>query len=171
MDEIITNDSVATASCLGFGVQDETMDAIVDMDNELDNAEEEEEREEEKAEAEPEPALKARKKKHAPNARRAEPRFKWMSKEDECFAEAWQTVSINLITGANENIDTYWGTIKTMFDERKLVDPDFANIHMDCDDKAMANHCATIQMTCNKWHAIIEEVAAHPKAAPTSRAT
>ncbi|KAE8785208.1 putative methionyl-tRNA synthetase [Hordeum vulgare] len=57
-----------------------------------------------------------------------------MSKEDECLTEAWKTVSIDLITDANHNTDTYWERIKTMFDKRKLVDPDFANMHMDCDD-------------------------------------
>lgn len=44
----------------------------------------------------------------------------------------------------NQNTDTYWRRIKTAFDEHKLVDPDFANIHMDHSDKAMANHWATI---------------------------
>ncbi|KAE8817500.1 putative methionyl-tRNA synthetase [Hordeum vulgare] len=72
-------------------------------------------------------------------------------------------VSIDQITGANQNADTYWGRIKTVFDERKLVDPDFANIHMDRGDKAMANPWATIQTACNKWHGIVEEVAARPK--------
>ncbi|KAE8774003.1 putative methionyl-tRNA synthetase [Hordeum vulgare] len=61
------------------------------------------------------------------------------------------------------NTNTYWGRIKTTFDECKLVDPDFANIHMDRGQKAMANRWSTIQMACNKWHGIIEEVAARPK--------
>lgn len=61
MDKIITSGSVAAGSCPRFGVQDETMDTIVDMDGELDDAEGEEEQ------AEAEPALKARKKKQAPN--------------------------------------------------------------------------------------------------------
>ncbi|KAE8805944.1 putative methionyl-tRNA synthetase [Hordeum vulgare] len=137
MDEIITSDSVATASCPGFGVQDETMDTADDMDDELDDAnEEEEEGEEEQVKVEPEPASKARKKKRASNA------------------------SIDPIACANQNTDTYWGRIKTTFDERKLVDPDFANIHMDRGDKAMTNHRATIQTACNKWHEIVEEVTA-----------
>ncbi|KAE8818714.1 hypothetical protein D1007_03533 [Hordeum vulgare] len=62
-DEIITSGSVAAVSCLRFGVQDETMDTAVDMDDELDDDKEGEDGEEEQAEAEPEPAPKARKKK------------------------------------------------------------------------------------------------------------
>ncbi|KAE8792303.1 putative methionyl-tRNA synthetase [Hordeum vulgare] len=50
-----------------------------------------------------------------------------------------------------------------MFDEHKLVDPNFANIHMDCDEKVMANHWLTIHMACNKWHGIVEEVVARPE--------
>ena len=49
------------------------------------------------------------------------------------------------------------------FDERKMVDPEFCNIHMDRGDKAMANHWETIQQACNKWHGIQEEVAARPE--------
>ncbi|KAE8773129.1 hypothetical protein D1007_54773 [Hordeum vulgare] len=44
------------------------------------------------------------------------------------------------------------------FDERKLVDPDFANIHIDRGNKAMANHWAAIQAACNKSHGIVEEM-------------
>ncbi|KAE8775335.1 putative methionyl-tRNA synthetase [Hordeum vulgare] len=68
MDGIITSGSVTAASCLGFGMQDETMDTIIDMDD----AEEQEEGEE-RAEAEPKPASKTRKKKRAPNAGRQAP--------------------------------------------------------------------------------------------------
>ncbi|KAE8778311.1 putative methionyl-tRNA synthetase [Hordeum vulgare] len=97
-------------------------------------------------------------KKRVSNAKPAEPRIKWTSKEDECLAEAWRTVNIDPITDANQNTNTYWGRIKRVFDERKLVDPDFANIHLDRGDKAMANHWTTIQTTCNKWHGIVEEM-------------
>nr|XP_020163063.2 uncharacterized protein LOC109748447 [Aegilops tauschii subsp. strangulata] len=58
------------------------------------------------------------------------------------------------------NADTYWECIKSEFDERKLVDPYFATIHMQRGSKAMSNHWAIIQMACNKWHGIVEEIAA-----------
>ncbi|KAE8777045.1 putative methionyl-tRNA synthetase [Hordeum vulgare] len=122
-----------------------------------------EEGEEEQAEVEPEPAPKARKKKRASNAKPVEPHVKWTSKEDGSLAEAWKTVSTDLITCAYQNTDTYWGRIKTAFDECKLVDPNFANFHMDHGDKAMVNQWATIHTTCNKWHGIIEEVVARPE--------
>ncbi|KAE8769679.1 putative methionyl-tRNA synthetase [Hordeum vulgare] len=62
-----------------------------------------------------------------------------------------------------ENIDTYWGRIKMTFDERKLVDPDFFNIHMDRGEMALSNHSSMIQTACNKWYGIVDEVAAHPE--------
>ncbi|KAE8821356.1 putative methionyl-tRNA synthetase [Hordeum vulgare] len=103
------------------------------------------------------------KRKRASNAKPAEPRVNRTSKEDECLAEAWKTVNIDPITGVNQNTDTYWRRIKTAFDERKLVDPDFVNINVDYGDKAMSNHWSTIQTSSNKWHGIVEEVAARPE--------
>ncbi|CAM0874586.1 unnamed protein product [Alopecurus aequalis] len=44
----------------------------------------------------------------------------------------------------------------------KLVDPEYAGLHTDRGEKAMANHWAVIQQACNKWHDIQEEVAARP---------
>ncbi|KAE8811380.1 putative methionyl-tRNA synthetase [Hordeum vulgare] len=133
MDEIITSGSVAAASQLEFGAQDETMETTCDIDDQLDD---EEEGEGEVVEVEPKLVPnKGRKRKWAANAKPAEPRVKWMSKEDECLAEAWKTVRID----PNQNNDTYWGRIKTAFDERKMVDPDFSSIHMDRDEKAMEN--------------------------------
>ena len=96
-------------------------------------------------------------------ARTDEPRVKWASKEDECLAEAWKIVCLGPITGTNQNVDTYWERIKAEFDECKLVDPYFAGVHMQRGSKAMANHWALIQMACNKWHGIVEEIAAHPE--------
>ncbi|KAE8818855.1 putative methionyl-tRNA synthetase [Hordeum vulgare] len=118
----------------------------------------------EAVEVEPEPVLKkGRKRKRVVNAKPAEHRVKWTSNEDECLAEAWKTVNIDPITGTNKNIDMYLWRIKMAFDERKLVDLDFASIHMDRGEKAMANRWSTIQTSCNKWHGIMEEVAARPK--------
>ncbi|KAE8808580.1 D-2-hydroxyglutarate dehydrogenase, mitochondrial [Hordeum vulgare] len=158
MDEIITSGSVATASHPEFDTQDETMDTTGNIDDELDDIEEGE-GEDEAMEVEPElvPQKKEMKIKRATDSKPAEPRVKWTSKEDECLAEAWKTISIDPITGTNQNNDTYWGIMKTTFDERKLVDPDFASIHMDHGEKAMANSWSTIQTTYNKWHDIIEE--------------
>ncbi|XP_044975983.1 uncharacterized protein LOC123443598 [Hordeum vulgare subsp. vulgare] len=67
------------------------------------------------------------------------------------------------ITGANQNTETYWRRIKTAFDERMLVGLEFAGIHMECGDKAMSNHWASIQQACNKWHVIQEEVMSRPE--------
>ncbi|KAE8818646.1 putative methionyl-tRNA synthetase [Hordeum vulgare] len=146
MDEIITSGSAAVASHPEFGVKDETMDTTSDIDDELDDNEEDN-GEEEATEVEPElvSKKKGRRINRVANAKRAEPRVKWTSKEDECRPEAWKTVNIDPITGTNQNTVTYWGRIKTALDERKPVDTDFANIHMDSGEKAMANRWSTIQ--------------------------
>ncbi|XP_020162209.1 uncharacterized protein [Aegilops tauschii subsp. strangulata] len=154
MEEIITSGSAAAASP-GFQAQDDTTDLAGDMDDELDYGEEEEE-------PAPAPARKG-KRRSGGGGRTGEPRVKWASKEDECLAEAWKTVCLDPITGMNQNADTYWERIKSEFDERKLVDPYFATIHMKRGSKAMANHWAIIQTACNKWHGIAEEIAARPK--------
>ncbi|KAE8784763.1 putative methionyl-tRNA synthetase [Hordeum vulgare] len=121
-------------------MQDKTLDTTIDMEDvECDDAVEEEVEVEEPAEMES-PAKGQKNKKRSTNARPGEPRVKLTPKKDECLTEAWKTVSINLISGANQNSNTYWSRIKTTFDERKLVDPDFARIHMYRDEKAMANH-------------------------------
>ncbi|KAE8788125.1 putative methionyl-tRNA synthetase [Hordeum vulgare] len=169
MDEIITSGSVAAASHSEFGVQSETMDIADDIGDEIDDAGEKE-GDEEAVEVESEPVpKKERKRRRAVNDKPAEPRVKWTSREGECLDEAWKTVSIYPITDANENTNTYWGRIKTAFDECKLVDPDFAKINMDHRKKAMANCWSTIQTACNKWHGIVEEVVARPESGATSR--
>ena len=81
----------------------------------------------------------------------------------ECLAEAWKVVCLDPVTGTNQNIETYWAYIKAEFDKRKLVDPYFKGVHMKRGSKAMANHCGLIQTACNKWHGIVEEVAARPE--------
>ncbi|KAE8814512.1 putative methionyl-tRNA synthetase [Hordeum vulgare] len=140
MDEIITSGSIAAVSYPEFGMQDKTMDTTGEIDDDPGDAEEEE-GEEEAMEVEPKPVpkKKERKRKRVANAKPVEPCIKWTSKEDECLTEACKTDSVDPIICANQNTHTYWGRIKTTFDERKLVDPDFANIHMDHDEKAMSN--------------------------------
>ncbi|KAE8816308.1 putative methionyl-tRNA synthetase [Hordeum vulgare] len=135
MDEIITSGSITIASYPGFGVQEETMDTVDDIDDELDDAEEEEGKEE-LVEVEPEPVPKKKegKRKWASNAKPTKPHVKWTSKEDECLLKAWKTVSIDPITGVNQNIDTYWGESK-----RSSTNASWS-IHMDRDEKAMLNH-------------------------------
>jgi hypothetical protein len=49
---------------------------------------------------EPTPTSKGRKKRKK-NSTPTEPWIKWTGKEEECLAEAWKTVSMNGITGAN----------------------------------------------------------------------
>jgi len=140
------------------------MDLNSNMNDELDYGEEEPEEEEDDEEEEepiPAPARKGKKKKRA--ARTGEPRVKWASKEEECLAEVWKIVCLDPITDMNQNIDTYWEGIKSEFDERKLVDPYFVSVHMQRGSKAMANHWALIQTACNKWHGIVEEIAARPE--------
>jgi hypothetical protein len=47
------------------------------------------------------------------------------------------------------------------FDERKLVDPDFNTVHMDCNQSGMSRHWGIIQGCCNKWHGIQIEITNH----------
>ncbi|KAK1662425.1 hypothetical protein QYE76_050584 [Lolium multiflorum] len=71
------------------------------------------------------------KKKRKKDSPPAEPRIKWTSKEEECLAEAWMTVSTNGIIGANQSFDTYWLRVKQAYEERKLVDPYFNKTNMN----------------------------------------
>ncbi|CAM0949036.1 unnamed protein product [Alopecurus aequalis] len=92
-----------------------------------------------------------------------EPRVKWSHREDILLAEAWKTVSLDPIVGANQIVDNCWKRVKTAYNERRMIDPDFAACVTERGQKAMANHCANIQTACNKWHGIQEEVANRPK--------
>jgi hypothetical protein len=69
-----------------------------------------------------------------------------MGKGEECLAEAWKTISMNGITGANQNFDTYWQRVKLAFDERKIVDPYFNKTVMVRGEKAMAMHWGIMQV-------------------------
>ncbi|KAE8791358.1 putative methionyl-tRNA synthetase [Hordeum vulgare] len=125
MEEIINNGSAAAASCPGFGTPEDMLDIGVDMGEEEVEEEDvaEEVEEEESADQEPTWSKGRKNKKHAANGQLTEPCIKWTTKEDECRAEAWKTISMDLITSANQNAETYWRRIKMAFDEGKLVDP------------------------------------------------
>ena len=56
------------------------------------------------------------------------------------MAEAWNTVSIDPIADANQNDDNYWNRIKRSFDERRLLDPDYASLTIEHGEKTMENH-------------------------------
>jgi hypothetical protein len=101
-------------------------------------------------------------KKRKKNSPPTEPRIKWTGREEECLAEAWKTVSMNGITDANQNYETYWQRVKLAFNERKIVDLYFNKMVMIRGDKAMGTHWGIIQATCSKWHGIQEEIEAHP---------
>ncbi|XBH61666.1 hypothetical protein VPH35_116063 [Triticum aestivum] len=165
MDDIIATGSAAATASPGFVTPDDTVDLSGGMDGELGYVygEEEKEEEDEGKEEDPAtvPARRRKKKKRA--ARSGEPRIKWASKEEECLAEAWKVVCLNPTTGMNQSIETYWERIKAEFDERKLVDPYFKDVYMQRGAKVMANHWGRIQGACNKWHGIVEEVAARPE--------
>ncbi|KAK1619720.1 hypothetical protein QYE76_025237 [Lolium multiflorum] len=102
------------------------------------------------------PSTRQGKKKRKKESPPAEPRIKWTPKEEECLAEAWMTVSMNGIIGANRSFDTYWLRVKQAYEERKLVDPYFNKTNMNVyrGDKAMATHWGLMQTACSKWHGI-----------------
>jgi hypothetical protein len=89
-----------------------------------------------------------------------EPQIKWTGKEEECLAKAWKTISMNSITSANQNYDTYWQRVKFAFDERKIVDPYFNKTVMIHGEKAMCTHWGIMQAACSGWHGIQEEIEA-----------
>jgi hypothetical protein len=136
----------------GFG------DGTQDVDEE-----EEEQADLDEEEDVPEPTATSKgRKKRKKNSLPTEPQIKWTGREEECLAEAWKTISMNDITGANQNYETYWQRVKLAFDERKIVDPYFNKTAMIRGDKAMGTHWGIMQAACSKWHAIQEEIEARP---------
>ena len=93
----------------------------------------------------------------------AKPHIKWSSKKDVLLAKAWITVSLDPIVGANQNMDHYWKRVKTTYDERWIIDPEYSMIATEHGEKAMANYWAIIQHASNKWHGIQKEVQNRPK--------
>jgi hypothetical protein len=165
---------MAATSSPGFFTQEEARatEAVAsrgaveqnDRDGTQDVDEEEEEQDdldEEDDAPEPTPMSKGRKKRKK-NSRPIELRIKWTGKEEECLTEAWKTVSMNDITGANQNYDTYWKRVKLAFDERKIIDPYFNKTVMIRGEKAMCMHWGIMQATCSRWHGIQEEIEARP---------
>jgi hypothetical protein len=163
MHDMITSGSMAAAANPGFFTQEEARateavaaasrggdDGLGDAMEDVDEEEEEHVQVDEEDDA-PEPTSTAKgRKKRKKTSPPTEPRVKWTGKEEECLAEAWKTVSMNSITGANQNFDTYWQRVKTAFDERKLVDPYFNKTVMVHGEKAMATHWGIMQAACNK---------------------
>jgi hypothetical protein len=177
MHDMITSGSMAAVSSPGFFTQEEARatEAIAaatwgDIDDHRfgDGTQDVDEEEEEQADLDekddaPEltSTLKGRKKRKK-NSPPTEPRIKWTGKEEECLAKAWNTVSMNGITGANQNFDTYWQRVKLVFDKRKIVDPYFNKTVMVRGEKAMVMHWGIMQAACSRWHGIQEEIADHP---------
>jgi hypothetical protein len=121
MHDMITSGSMAAASSPGFfftqeearateavavrGAIDDQPDGFTqDVDEE---EEEQADLDKEDNAPDPTPTSKGRKKRNK-NSPLTEPRIKWTGKEEECLAEAWKIVSMNAITCANQNYDTYW---------------------------------------------------------------
>ncbi|KAK1601474.1 hypothetical protein QYE76_048199 [Lolium multiflorum] len=161
----------AAAASPGFFTQEEARataavaarkDQVEDVADGSQAVEQEDEEPGETTQADVNPSKgKKKRKKDSPPT---EPRIKWTSKEEECLAEAWMTVSMNGIIGANQSFDTYWLRVKQAYEERKLVDPYFKKTNMNVyrGDKAMATHWGIMQTACSKWHGVQEEIARVP---------
>jgi hypothetical protein len=120
MHDMITSGSMAAASSPGFFTQGEArateavaaaarggVDRLGDATQDVD-AEEEKKADLDKEDDAPEPtAMSKERNKRKKNSPPTKPRIKWTGKQEECLAEAWKTVSMNGITSANQNFDTY----------------------------------------------------------------
>jgi hypothetical protein len=137
MNEMIDSGSAAAAASPGFFTQEEAratatvaernrwVEDVADGSQAVEEEEEEEPTQVEVADDNP-PKGKKKRKKDAPPA---EPRIKWTPREEECLAEAWMTMSMDGITGANQSSDTYWLRVKAAFDEHRLGVPDGRQQH------------------------------------------
>jgi hypothetical protein len=168
MHDMITSGSMAAASSPGFFTQEEARateaiasrgvindqnDGFGDSTQDVDKEEEEQADLDEEEEDTPQPTATSKgRKKRKKNSPPTEPRIKWTGKEEECLTEACKTVSMNDITGANQNYETYWQRVKLAFDESKIVDPYFNKTVMIRGDKAMGTHWGIMQAACSKWH-------------------
>ncbi|KAK1615843.1 hypothetical protein QYE76_021360 [Lolium multiflorum] len=99
------------------------------------------------------------KKKRKKDSPPAEPRIKWTPKEEECLAEAWMTVSMNDITGANQSFDIKWHGVQEEIKDRPISGHDLEQklrraLDMYMDDTGMQfkflNVYARIEK-CEKW--------------------
>jgi hypothetical protein len=120
MHDMITSGSMATAANPGFFTQEEARateaiaaasrggdDGLEDATQDVDEEEEEHIQVDEEDDV-PEPTSTAKgQKKRKKTSPPTELRVKWTGKEEDCLAKAWKTVSMNGITGANLNFDTY----------------------------------------------------------------
>jgi hypothetical protein len=124
----------------GAYTQEEGETVIDEEEDEGEEGDEYDEDDELVVAATPSPALAVKgKRKAAPKKGGGSRGPKWRSAEDECLAKAWKTVSIDPISGANQNSDTYWERVKVAFDERKLMDSAFNKIHMDRNPSGMSH--------------------------------
>jgi hypothetical protein len=129
MHDMITSGSMAAAANPSFFTQEEARateavaaasrggdDGLGDAMQDVDEEEEKHIQVDEEGDApEPTSTVKGRKKRKKTSPP-TEPRVKWTGKEEECLAEAWKTVSMNGITGANQKFDTYWQRVMLLDD-------------------------------------------------------
>ncbi|XP_073357368.1 uncharacterized protein [Aegilops tauschii subsp. strangulata] len=169
MDDIIVAGSAAAAASPGFVTPDDTVDLNGGMDGELgyvygeEEPEEQEEEDEEEEEEEPAtvPARRHKKKKRAarsasrassgrPRSRNASPKHGKSSASTRPPART----RASRRTGSASRPSSTSASSST---------PYFKGVYMQRRAKAMANHWGLIQGECNKWHGIVEEVAARPE--------
>ncbi|XBH70195.1 hypothetical protein VPH35_097910 [Triticum aestivum] len=163
MNDIITTGSAAAAASPGFTAQDDTIDLNGDMDDELDYGEEEpEEEDEDEEETAPAPARKGKKKKKRA-ARTGEPRIKWASKEDECLDEAWKVICLDPTTGTTRASTRIGSASRSSSTSANSSTPTSKAFTCSAGRRQWRTIGGLIQTACNKWHGIVEEIAARLK--------